>query len=63
MDGWTKAALWLIALALWGLLLRPLVLPESVSAAREKLEVNIAEVGGARLNFNGPIPVVAVQPR
>ncbi len=61
MDRWTRTALWLIALDLWGLLLRPLVLPDSAGAARETLTVNIAEVGGCRLNFNGPISVVRVR--
>ena len=63
MDGWTKSALWLIALALWGILLRPLIVPDPVGAAREKIDVNIAEVGGARLGFNGPIPVAPARPR
>jgi hypothetical protein len=63
MDGWTKTALWLIALALWGILLRPLVLPDDAGAAREKLDVNIAEVGGSRLSFNGPIPIKVIRKR
>jgi hypothetical protein len=57
MDRWTKAALWLIALALWGLLLRPIFLPEPAGAAREIANVNISEVGGLRLNVGGPLPV------
>ncbi|MBI2882241.1 MAG: hypothetical protein HYY21_11650 [Candidatus Tectomicrobia bacterium] len=61
MDRWTKTALWLIALALWGLLLRPLVLPDTAGAARETVNVNIAEVGGSKLSFNGPIPVAPVR--
>jgi hypothetical protein len=61
MDGWTKSALWLIALALWGILLRPLIAPAPAGAAREKIDVNIAAVGGSRLGFKGPIPVVTVR--
>ena len=63
MDGWTKSALWLIALALWGILLRPLIAPAPAGAAREKIDVNIAAVGGSRLGFNGPIPVATVRAR
>lgn len=59
MDRWTKTALWLIAIALWGLLVRPFFLPESVGAARGITDVNIAEVGGSRMSFNGPLPVRA----
>ncbi|MFQ5692826.1 MAG: hypothetical protein ACE5IM_07260 [Nitrospinota bacterium] len=63
MDRWTRTALWLIAAALWGLLLRPFFLPDSAGAARKTLDVNIAQVGGSRLSFNGPIPVRTVRPR
>ena len=45
MDSLTKTALWLIALALWGLLLRPLVLPTPLGA-QGSMDVNIAAVGG-----------------
>jgi hypothetical protein len=56
MDALTKTALWLIALALWGLLLRPLFLPTSLWAEK-RLDVNIEAVGGRALGFGGPIPV------
>ena len=45
MDSLTKTPLWLIALALWGLLLRPLVLPTPLGA-QGSMDVNIAAVGG-----------------
>jgi hypothetical protein len=46
---------------LWGILLRPLIVPAPAGAAREKIDVNIAAVGGSRLGFNGPIPVAPVR--
>jgi hypothetical protein len=58
MDRWTKTALWLIAVGLWGLLLRPIFLPGQVGAAREIQHVNIAEVGGLGVGLGGPLPVL-----
>ena len=55
MDSLTKTALWLIALALWGLLLRPLVLPTPLGA-QGSMDVNIAAVGGSPI-FGGSLDV------
>ncbi len=48
MDSLTKTALWLIALARWGLLLRPLVLPTPLGA-QGSMDVNIAAIGGSAI--------------
>ncbi len=51
MDSLTKTALWLIALALWGLLLRPLVLPTPLGA-QGMMDVNIAAISGSSILTN-----------
>ncbi len=51
MDSLTKTALWLIALALWGLLLRPLVLP-TPPGAQGMMDVNIAAISGSSILTN-----------
>ena len=56
-DRTTKILLLLIALALWGLLLKPLTLPTAVQAASGPVPVNIAEVGGRTVYSSTGLPV------
>ncbi|MGH7799864.1 MAG: hypothetical protein ACREOW_04435 [Thermodesulfobacteriota bacterium] len=49
-DIYTKIVLTIIAIALWGLLLKPLFVSESVSASSQVLDVNIQEIGGRLVN-------------
>ena len=46
IDLYTKVVLTLIAVALWGLLLKPIFISESVGASTQVLDVNIKEIGG-----------------
>ena len=57
MDSMTKVALWLIALGLWGLLLKPVFIPSPADAQRSMMDVNIQAVGGAHLGFGQALPV------
>lgn len=56
-DKTTKVLLLLIALALWGLLLKPLTLPTVAQAASDPVPVNIAEVGGLTVYGSKGVPV------
>ena len=46
IDLYTKVVLTIIAIALWGLLLKPIFVSESVSASTQVLDVNIEKIGG-----------------
>ena len=45
-DLYTKIVLTIIAIALWGILLKPIFVSESVGASSQVLDVNIKEIGG-----------------
>ncbi len=45
-DLYTKIVLTIIAIALWGFLLKPIFISESVGASNQVLDVNIKEIGG-----------------
>lgn len=45
-DLYTKIVLTIIAIALWGFLLKPIFVSESVGASTQVLDVNIKEIGG-----------------
>lgn len=56
MDTYSKAILTLIAIALWGLLLNPIVAPEKLRAS-DIQDVNIVQIDGARIPYTSPILV------
>ena len=56
MDRYSKIVLTLIAIALWGLLLKPIVAPEKLRAS-DIQDVNIAKIDGARIPYTSPILV------
>jgi len=45
-DLYTKIIFTLIAIALWGILIKPIFVSENVRASNQVLDVNIKEVGG-----------------
>ncbi len=45
-DLYTKIVLTIIAIALWGILLKPIFISESLGASNRILDVNIKEIGG-----------------
>lgn len=49
-DFYTKVILTLIALGLWGILLKPLFISEPVIASNGITDVNIREIAGKRLD-------------
>ena len=49
-DLYTKIVLTIIAIALWGLLLKPTFVSQSVGASTQVLDVNIKEIGGRAIN-------------
>ena len=58
VDRTTRVLLALIAVALWGLLLKPVLTPTPVYAQEGVMAVNIAQVGGHRLyGVSGRLPV------
>ena len=50
IDLYTKIVLTVIAIALWGILLKPIFMSDSVSASTAVVDVNIKEVGGKRVD-------------
>ena len=56
MDSYSKIILTLIAIALWGLLLKPMVMPQNLRAS-DIQDVNIAQIDGSRPNYADPISV------
>jgi len=50
IDLYTKLILTLIAIALWGILLKPIFMSDRVSASTAVVDVNIKEVGGKRVD-------------
>jgi len=53
---YTKVVLTIIAVCLIGLLLRPIIMPKTVTALPQITDVNIAKVGGNYVR-HGRIPV------
>jgi len=49
IDTYTKLILLLIAIALWGILLKPLLISESAKASNVILDVNIKQIDGKRV--------------
>ncbi|MBF8303318.1 MAG: hypothetical protein HW396_1599 [Candidatus Dadabacteria bacterium] len=45
-DLYTKIIFTLIAIALWGILIKPIFVSENVRASNQVLDVNINEIGG-----------------
>ena len=45
-DLYTKIVLTIIAIALWGILIKPIFVSENVRASNQVLDVNIKEIGG-----------------
>lgn len=45
-DLYTKIIFTLIAIALWGILIKPIFVSENVRASNQVLDVNIKEIGG-----------------
>ena len=60
MDTYSKIILTLIAIALWGLLLKPIVAPEKLRAS-DIQDVNLVQIDGARVPYASPIPVKNIQ--
>lgn len=73
IDLVTKLILFLIALALWGILLKPFYISETATASNAVLDVNIKQIDGRNVigsldvnikkvngrNFSGPLlPVI-----
>lgn len=56
MDTYSKIILTLIAIALWGLLLKPILAPEKLRAS-DIQDVNIVQIDGARVPYASPILV------
>jgi hypothetical protein len=50
IDLYTKLILTMIAIALWGILLKPIFVSDGVSASTAVVDVNIKEVGGKRVD-------------
>ncbi|HWP93436.1 MAG TPA: hypothetical protein VNN20_14685 [Thermodesulfobacteriota bacterium] len=50
IDLYTKMLLTVIAIALWGILLKPIFMSDRVSASTAVVDVNIKEVGGKRVD-------------
>lgn len=50
LDIYTRIVLTFIAIALWGLLLKPIFISGNVGASSQVLDVNIKEVGGRVIN-------------
>ena len=50
IDIFTKVMLTLIAVALWGLLLQPLLSPKAVGASTGVIDVNIKQIDGRNIN-------------
>jgi len=50
MDTYTKIVFTAIAIALWGLLLQPILMPKVVGASSGVMDVNIKQVNGRRVN-------------
>lgn len=63
VDGYTKFILTVIAIALLGLLFKPLLIPQEVRAGREVMDVNIAKIDGWSVNssISSPIRVKIVK--
>ena len=49
-DFYTKVILTLIAIGLWGMLLKPLFISETVIASNGIMDVNIRKIAGMRLD-------------
>jgi len=49
IDIFTKFILTAIAIALWGLMLKPIIFPTVVGASSSIIDVNLKEVGGKRV--------------
>ncbi|OGW12354.1 MAG: hypothetical protein A3G93_00840 [Nitrospinae bacterium RIFCSPLOWO2_12_FULL_45_22] len=60
MDTYSKIILTLIAVALWGLLLKPIVTSERLQAS-DIQDVNIVQIDGARVPYATPISVKNIQ--
>lgn len=56
MDSYSKIILTLIAIALWGLLLRPILAPEKLRAS-DIQDVNLVQIDGARVPYAPAITV------
>lgn len=56
MDTYSKIILTLIAIALWGLLLKPIVAPEKLRAS-DIQDVNLVQIDAARIPYASPIAV------
>jgi hypothetical protein len=50
IDLYTKVVLTVIAIALWGILLKPIYVSDRVNASTAVVDVNIKEVGGKRVD-------------
>jgi hypothetical protein len=50
IDLYTKLILTVIAIALWGILLKPIFMSDRVSASTQVMDVNIKEIGGKRVD-------------
>ena len=60
MNTYSKIILTLIAVALWGLLLKPIVTSERLQAS-DIQDVNIVQIDGARVPYATPISVKNIQ--
>ena len=49
-DLYTKIVLTVIAIALWGLLVKPIFVSENVGASTQVVDVNMKEIGGRLIN-------------
>jgi len=54
-DPYTKVILTIIAVCLIGLLLRPLIIPRTVTAFSQATDVNIVRVGGNLIGRKVPV--------
>ena len=50
IDLYTKMVLTVIAIALWGMLLKPIFVSDRASASTQMIDVNIKEIGGKRVD-------------
>ena len=56
MDTYTRIILTLIAIALWGLLLKPIMAPGKLRAS-DIQDVNLVQIDAARIPYASPIAV------
>jgi len=63
VDGYTKFILTVIAVALLGLLFKPLLFSKNLTASQQEIDVNITKIDGYRVSssFGTPIKVKVVK--